>query len=278
MSLVNQFDTSSTGAALPSKPVSDPPGIVDASIGQLPTQIIPTDRRLTAAEFQGLAEVPPEFEWFENLKNPGTKRIYKNAIRDFMRFTGIVRPEEFRIVTRAHVIAWRDDLERRQIGRATKRNPAGCTIRNRLAALSSLFEYLCGKNAVPNNPVKGVKRPKTQSGEGATPTIGDHQARQLLAAPAKDTVKAKRDRAILSTLLFHALRREELCKLKVRISGTRAAASRTSKSRARAKKFAMCLSIPEPTPSSTITSRPRATAATTLVRCSVQLKTIGPRP
>jgi integrase/recombinase XerD len=34
-------------------------------------------------------------------------------------------------------------------------------------------------------------------------------------APAKETVKAKRDRAILSTLLYHALRREELCKLKV---------------------------------------------------------------
>jgi Phage integrase family len=31
-----------------------------------------------------------------------------------------------------------------------------------------------------------------------------------------DTIKSKRDRAILSTLLFHALRREELCKLKVR--------------------------------------------------------------
>jgi site-specific recombinase XerD len=182
---------------------------------QLPAQITPNDRRLTAAEFQGLAEVPPELEWFENLKNPGTKRIYKNAIRDFMRFTGIIRPEEFRIVTRAHVIAWRDDLERRQIGSATKRNPAGCTIRNRLAALSSLFEYLCNKNAVKDNPVNGVKRPKAESGEGATPTIGDHQARQLLSAPATETLKAKRDRAILSTLLFHALRREELCKLKV---------------------------------------------------------------
>jgi integrase/recombinase XerD len=40
--------------------------------------------------------------------------------------------------------------------------------------------------------------------------------RELLAAPAKDTIKSKRDRAILSTLLFHALRREELGKLKVR--------------------------------------------------------------
>ena len=78
-----------------------------------------------------------------------------------------------------------------------------------------MFEYLCEKNAVTHNPVKGVKRPKAQSGEGTTPTIGDHQARQLLAPPAKETVKAKRDRAILSTLLYHALRREELCNLKV---------------------------------------------------------------
>jgi integrase/recombinase XerD len=182
---------------------------------KLPTPITLDNRRLTAAEFQGLADVPPEFEWFENLKNAGTKRIYKNAIRDFMSFTGILRPEEFRLTRRSHVIAWRDDLERRQVGRTGKRNPAGCTVRNRLAALSSLFEYLCDRNAVANNPVKGVKRPKTQSGAGATPTIGDHQARRLLAAPGTETLKAKRDRAILSTLLFHALRREELCKLKV---------------------------------------------------------------
>src|SRR6201997_5932940 len=116
-----------------------------------------------------------------------------------MGFTGIARPEEFRIVTRAHVIAWREDLARRELG--------GSTIRHRRAALSSLFEYLCEKNAVTHNPVKGVKRPKTDSGEGRTPAIGDHQARKLLAAPGEQTVKEKRDRAILSTLLYHALRR-----------------------------------------------------------------------
>jgi integrase/recombinase XerD len=138
----------------------------------------------------------------------GTRRIYKASIQDFMRFTGIVRPEEFRIVTRAHVIAWRDDLARRGLD--------GATCRNRLAALSSLFEYLCEKNAVTHNPVRGVKRPKADSGEGRTPAIGDHQARKLLAAPGEQTVKEKRDRAILSTLLYHALRREELCKLKVK--------------------------------------------------------------
>jgi hypothetical protein len=48
---------------------------------QLPTQIIPDDRRLTSAEFQDLADVPPEIEWFANFTNRGTRRIYKIALR-----------------------------------------------------------------------------------------------------------------------------------------------------------------------------------------------------
>jgi site-specific recombinase XerD len=175
---------------------------------QLPAQIAPAARLLTAAEFHRLADVPPEAEWFANLTNRHTRRAYQHAITDFMQFTGIARPEEFRTVTRAHVIAWRDDLVRRELG--------GSTIRHRLAALAALFEYLCEKNAVTHNPVKGVARPKTESGEGKTPPIADHQARRLLAAPQADSLKALRDCAILSTLLFHALRREELCKLKVK--------------------------------------------------------------
>jgi Phage integrase, N-terminal SAM-like domain len=134
---------------------------------QLPTAIAPADRLLTAAEFHRLADVPPEVEWFANLGNAHT-RAYENAVKDFMRFAGVRRPEEFRTVTRAHLIAWRDQLRRRDLG--------GATIRHRLAALASLFEYLCEKNAVTHNPVKGVERPKTESGEGKTPAIGDHQA------------------------------------------------------------------------------------------------------
>ena len=67
-----------------------------------------------------------------------------------------------------------------------------------------------------HNPVKGVKRPKVETYEGKTPALGDHQARTLLDTPDEQTLKGKRDRAILSVLLFHALRREELCKLKAK--------------------------------------------------------------
>jgi len=178
---------------------------------QNPIQILPTDqpgRLLTAEDFLRLSDVPPEVEWFANLTNRCTRRAYENAIKDFMLFTGITKPDEFRTVTRAHVIAWRDDL--------VKRNRSGTTIRHRLAALSSLFDYLCEKNAVAHNPVKGVKRPKVESNEGRTPALGDHQARKLLDAPDGSKLRAKRDRAILATLLYHALRRDELCKLTVK--------------------------------------------------------------
>lgn len=162
---------------------------------------------LTTAQFHQLADVPPAMTWFANIDNPQTRRAYQSDLQEFMTFTGIATPDQFRIVTRAHLLAWRRDLEQRSL--------AGATIRRKLAALSSLFEYLCEANAVMSNPVKGVKRPKITSQEGKTPAIGDHQARSLLNAPDTSTVQGLRDRAILSTLLYHGLRRAELCSLTV---------------------------------------------------------------
>ena len=162
-------------------------------------------RLLTRKEFQNLADVPAEVEWFANIDNARTRRAYKIDLYEFMNFVGIDRPEAFRIVTRSHVIAWRKVLEGKEL--------SGSSIRRKLAALSSLFEYLCEQNAVTHNPVKGVKRPKVESYEGKTPALGDHQARKLLLAPNPNTIKGKRDSAMLSIFLYHGLRRQELCSL-----------------------------------------------------------------
>jgi site-specific recombinase XerD len=161
---------------------------------------------LTAAEFQGLAEVPPELEWFANIDNEQTRRAYRKDVKEFSGFIGIAAPQEMRQITRAHVIAWRRQLE--------ARNLAPATIRRKLSAISSLFDYLCEKNAVTHNPVNGVKRPAANNNEGSTPALSDAQARKLLDAPPQESLKGKRDRAILATLLYHGIRREELCKLK----------------------------------------------------------------
>src|SRR5256884_9019903 len=156
--------------------------------------LIPTKARaLSAKEFLDLADVPPEIEWSANITNPNARRAYQNDLKDFMRFARISNPEVFRVVTRAHLIAWRKDLE--------NRGCEGSTIRRKLSAVSSLFEYLCERNAVVHNPVKGVKRPKvTNANEGLTPALSDEQARMLLDAPAGDTRKG-----IAATLIFSHL-------------------------------------------------------------------------
>jgi site-specific recombinase XerD len=63
------------------------------------------------------------------IDNLQTRRVYKNALENFMKLIGIERPHEFREITRAHIIAWRDDLKYREL--------SGTTIRHCLAALSS---------------------------------------------------------------------------------------------------------------------------------------------
>jgi integrase/recombinase XerD len=176
-------------------------------------ELVPTHtgRVLSAPEFQQLSDVPAESQWFANIDNSQTRRAYKNDLAGFMQLAGILTPTEFRQVTRAHVLAWRTELEKQSL--------SGATIRRKLAALASLFEYLCNQNAVTHNPVKGVKRPIVESQTGKTPALSNPQAAQLLVAPPADTLKGKRDRAILSLLLHHGLRRAELCALKVKDFG-----------------------------------------------------------
>jgi integrase/recombinase XerD len=172
------------------------------------SDLVPVGPRLTAAQYAGLADVPPELEWLANITNPKTRRAYKIDVEDFSRFAGLRAPVELRTVTRAHIIAWRKSLEGRKLSPAS--------IRRKLSALSALFDYLCERNAVPGNPVDGVKRPAANGNEGSTPALGDAQARRILEAPPPDTLKGIRDRAILATLLYHGIRRDELCQLRIR--------------------------------------------------------------
>jgi site-specific recombinase XerD len=169
---------------------------------------VASERRLSAIEFQKLAAVPAAVEWFANIDNPRTRRAYQNDLADFCGFVGLTGAEEFRAVTRAHVLAWRAQLENRGL--------AGSTIRRKLAALASLFDHLLENNAVAGgNPVHAVKRPRIETNEGKTPALGDHQAKALLEAPDPKTLKGLRDRAILAVLLYHGLRREEAAQLMV---------------------------------------------------------------
>ena len=132
---------------------------------------------LTRAQFEQLADVPPEEEWLANITNLKTRRAYKEDVREFIAFTGLLDYMRLRSVGRSHIISWRKDMERRGL--------APASIRRKLSALSSLFDYLCERNAVTGNPVDGVKRPMANGNEGSTPALGDAAGPQTVGSPAR---------------------------------------------------------------------------------------------
>ena len=85
---------------------------------------------LTSAQFEQLADVPPEEEWLANITNLKTRRAYKEDVREFIAFTGLQDYMRLRSVGRSHIISWRKDMERRGL--------APATILRKLSALSSL--------------------------------------------------------------------------------------------------------------------------------------------
>jgi len=103
------------------------------------TQLAPLPASmLSPDQFRMLSDIPPEIEWFANLRNPNTRRNYEFDIKQFTAFAGIETPDQLRAVSRAHVIAWRDHLA--GLGLSND------TVRRKLAALSSLYAYLCDHN------------------------------------------------------------------------------------------------------------------------------------
>jgi hypothetical protein len=87
----------------------------------IPAHLVPESLALTATQFQGPDKVPPELERFANIPNAKTRRAFQLDITDFSACVGTNRPEEFRLISRAHVIAWRRDFERLRLPPSTNR-------------------------------------------------------------------------------------------------------------------------------------------------------------
>jgi integrase/recombinase XerD len=61
---------------------------------------------LTPAQFEQLADVPPEEEWLANITNLKTRRAYKEDVREFIAFTGLQDYMRLRSVGRSHIISF----------------------------------------------------------------------------------------------------------------------------------------------------------------------------
>jgi site-specific recombinase XerD len=146
--------------------------------------------------------------WLRNFISKQTQRAYTCVFRDFCQFLGVDTPEAFRAVTAAQIIAYRDYLIDTKAMKPR-------SVRNRLAALSSLFKHLKNEQVIQINPVENIQRPRIANEHGSTPAMTAPQVRKLLDAPDITTLQGARDSAILHALGFTACRIAELTALKV---------------------------------------------------------------
>ena len=169
------------------------------------------DQLTTGRIFDMLTEIRAENVWLANFSSDNTRDAYKRAVGSFIATIGLETPDELYSVSQAHVIAWRSSMEKAGLSQAS--------IANRLSALSSLFRHLTDNQLATQNPVSGVKRPKTGNGGiggGKTPSLSAQQVRDMLDAPDVSKLQGLRDRALLHVFFYVGTRCSEPTKLKVK--------------------------------------------------------------
>ena len=108
-------------------------------------------------------------------------------------------------VTPADVLTWAYGIGK------SGRTPSATTITARIACLSSFYRFLIRMGAVTSNPCDALQRPRTMPAPARG--LSADQVRRLLAV-VPDTVRGRRDRALLLTFILTGRRRSEVLNLR----------------------------------------------------------------
>ena len=127
-----------------------------------------------------------------NIRNPHTRRAYARACARFFAWCeqrgltlSAIRPFD--------VAAWVNELQE------THGAPG---VKQQLAAVRMLFDWLIIGQVVPINPAAAVRGPKHVVKTGKTPVLDGAEWRKLIDSIPTNTVRDLRDRALIATLTY----------------------------------------------------------------------------
>jgi site-specific recombinase XerD len=140
-----------------------------------------------------------------NLRNPHTRRAYGRACARF--FSWCARPRLGIAEIRPFDVA--AYIERLQ-GEA-----AALSVKQELAAIRMLFDWLVVGQVLPMNPAAAVRGPTHIVKTGKTPVLDGSNWRRLVDAIPTDTVSDRRDRALIATLTYSFARISAALKMRV---------------------------------------------------------------
>jgi site-specific recombinase XerD len=76
------------------------------------------------------------------------------------------------------------------------------TVKQHLAAIRQLFDYMTTGGVLEVNPAASVRGPKYVVRRGKTPVLSSEEARKLLDSIETSTLIGLRDRALIATMVY----------------------------------------------------------------------------
>lgn len=123
-------------------------------------------------------------------RNPNTRTAYHRAVR---RFCAWVERQGLRLdaIQPVHVAAYIEE-----------HSGSIPSVKQALAAIRALFDYLVVGQALPFNPASSVRGPKYSVKRGKTPVLAPEEARRLLDSIDITSVAGLRDRALIAAMTY----------------------------------------------------------------------------
>lgn len=128
-----------------------------------------------------------------HIRNHNTRRAYMEAVRQFSAFCVELGILDLVDVEPVHVAAF--------VEHQLKENSRP-TVKQRLAALRMLFDWMVVGQVIPTNPAHSVRGPKHTQKKGKTPVLAPEEARVLLDSIETDSVVGLRDRALIGLMVY----------------------------------------------------------------------------
>jgi site-specific recombinase XerD len=163
------------------------------------------------------------------LHNDHTRKAYMNSTRRFVTWCKARGIAELATVEPFHVAAFLKHLQDKEHEPKPFTAP---TVKQHLAALRMLFDWMVIGQVIPVNPAHAVRGPKHVVKKGKTPVLTAEEARELLdsipllrnterrrksqAESLKPSVVGLRDRALIAVMVYSFARVNAVLKMKVR--------------------------------------------------------------
>jgi site-specific recombinase XerD len=140
-----------------------------------------------------------------NIRNPNTRRAYARACSRFFAWCE-ARGRSLTTIRPHDVATYIETLQQTH---------AAPGVKQQLAAVRMLFDWLITGQIVPFNPAAAVRGPKHVVKTGKTPVLESEEWRRLIDTIPADTARDLRDRALIATLTYAFARVGAALKMRV---------------------------------------------------------------